>query len=162
MANRTVTTPSEKTLQITDLPLHSPTVWLAVTLGGGIGALLRFFWIAYFPFEWSGFPWAVFTQNIVGTFLMGWLLAIFTRKRGRQRYIRAFLGTGFVSSVTTFSGITVDLAAFTSSGHWMQLLLYPTISIITGLVFAWAGLLAGRNTRKLKNGSATLKPNRKR
>lgn len=150
MTDRTVIDPADKTPHITDLPLRSPIVWAAVALGGGAGAILRFFWGTFFPFTQSVFPWAVFTENITGAFVLGWLLAIFTRQRGKHRYIRAFFGTGLVGSFTTFSGITLDLATYSSPVNMLLLILYPAVSIATGLGLAWAGWVVGCKTRKIR------------
>ncbi len=128
-------------------------------MGGACGALLRYYWGILFSPAYHSFPWAVFTENITGAFVLGWLLTIFVRQRGRHRYLRAFFGTGLIGSFTTFSGITADLALFsgiatdpvTSSGAFnpVLLVLYPVVSILAGLGAAWAGWSAGRYTRYL-------------
>ena len=117
-------------------------------MGGAAGALLRFFWGEFFPASGTGFPWAVFTENITGAFILGWLLAVFIRRLGKHRYIRSFFGTGLVGSFTTFSGITTDLVIFTNSGSYLLLILYTSVSILAGLIAAWAGLTVGRIKRR--------------
>ena len=143
-----------------DLPLRNKFVWAAVALGGGFGAMLRFFWNKLFTEINTAFPLAQFTENIAGAFVLGWLLAIFIKRRGKHRYIRSFFGTGLIGSFTTFSGITTEMNEFLGLGIYStdvtefvltDLMLfagYPLISILCGLAAAWAGFLAGRKTRK--------------
>jgi fluoride ion exporter CrcB/FEX len=54
-----------------------------------------------------------------------------------------------VGSFTTFSGITLDLATYSSPINVLLLILYPAVSIVTGLGLAWAGWLVGCKTRKI-------------
>ncbi|MBP3193677.1 fluoride efflux transporter FluC [Natronogracilivirga saccharolytica] len=124
-------------------------IWPAVALGGAAGALLRFSWVTLFPYTNSDFPWAIFSENILGAFLLGWFLAIFTGKTGNQRYIRAFFGTGLIGSFTTFSGITIDLAAFVQQGILLMPVVYITLSVLAGLLAAFAGIFAGKRTKTI-------------
>ncbi|TVQ70893.1 MAG: CrcB family protein, partial [Balneolaceae bacterium] len=121
-------------------------VWPAIALGGSLGALLRYGWVTNFPVRDASFPWAIFSENVLGAFVLGWLLAIFIRKRGKHRYIRAFFGTGLIGSFTTFSGITLDLAHYVHNSSYLLLSLYTLLSITAGLIAAMAGLRAGRFT----------------
>ncbi len=121
-------------------------IWPAIALGGAIGALLRYSWVTFFPVHGTAFPWAIFSENILGAFLLGWLLAIFIRRRGKQRYIRAFFGTGLIGSFTTFSGITIDMAHYVHASSFLLAVLYPVLSIAAGLAAAYAGLRLGRIT----------------
>ena len=123
--------------------------WLvlpAIALGGALGALLRFGWVSFFPIRETIFPWAIFSENILGAFVLGWLLSIFIRRQGKHRYIRAFFGTGLIGSFTTFSGITIDLAHYYHNASYLLLSLYILLSIAAGLVAAFAGIWAGRTT----------------
>jgi fluoride exporter len=123
-------------------------IWLAVAGGGACGALMRFAWGALFPETSGNFPWAVFTENILGAFLLGGLLALFTGKTGNHQYIRSFFGTGMIGSFTTFSGITIDLAAFIHSDELFKAILYSISTVVAGLVAASIGLTGFRKIRR--------------
>jgi fluoride exporter len=131
-----------------DLPLRSPAVWFAVAMGGATGVLCRYGWTHVVSSTAWGFPWAVFTENILGAFMLGWLLAVFMRRKSMHRYSRAYFGTGLLGSFTTFSGITADMALYSSAGDWLLLVLYPLISVGLGLPAAWVGLRLGRIVRR--------------
>lgn len=121
-------------------------IWPMVAFGGATGALLRYSWVTFFPVQGASFPWAIFSENILGAFLLGWLLAIFIRRTGKHRYIRAFFGTGLIGSFTTFSGITIDMAHYVHASSFLLAVLYPVLSITAGLAAAYAGLRIGRIT----------------
>ena len=136
----------EQPVRVRDLPLRHPGVWLAVALGGAAGALMRYGWSLPFQTFSSDFPWAVYTENVVGAFLLGWLLRVFQHRVEMHRLVRAFLGTGLIGSFTTFSAITVDMERFYSDGAQVLVWLYPLVSVLAGLVAAAAGWHLGRNT----------------
>ena len=123
-------------------------IWPAMALGGALGALMRYGWVTLFPVQDTAFPLAIFTENILGAFLLGWLLAFFIRKRGKHRFIRAFFGTGLIGSFTTFSGITLDLAGFVHNSSFFLPVLYSMVSMAAGLAAALIGLRLGRATLK--------------
>ena len=129
--------------------LENLLIWPAVALGGAAGALLRFGWTAFFPVDYADFPWAIFSENLLGAFLLGWFLAIFSGKKGNSRYIRAFFGTGLIGSFTTFSGITIDLAEFLQQGMLLMPVVYITLSVLAGLLAAFAGISAGKRTKQI-------------
>ena len=69
---------------------------LMVTLGGGIGAALR-----YLTSEWitsDGFPWATLGVNLIGSFLMG-ALAIGLAENMISKDLALLLGTGLLGGL---------------------------------------------------------------
>lgn len=116
----------------------------AIAAGGACGALLRHGWMTIFPLRDTSIPWAVMSENVIGAFILGWLLSIFMKKQGKHRYIRAFFGTGLIGSFTTFSGITMDMAIMLHDGSWLIMTVYICISVTVGFVAAFLGLRVGR------------------
>jgi fluoride exporter len=120
----------------------------AVAAGGACGALLRYGWMTFFPLQGTAMPWAVLTENVIGAFILGWILSVFTKKKGKHRYIRAYLGTGLIGSFTTFSGITMDMAFMLHNGSWLVMAIYTSISVTAGLLAAFAGFRIGSIFKK--------------
>ena len=124
-------------------------VWLWVALGGAMGATARF---GVGRLIGSGaamtFPWATYTVNIVGSFLVGLLMA------GASRGLlpepaRAFLGIGVLGGFTTFSTFSADLVAMTGTPAGMsRQLLYCVASVAGGWLAAWAGFVLGLGWRR--------------
>jgi len=79
-----------------------------VGIGGFAGATLRYGVGAALP---GGFPWATLAVNVAGSLALGALLAE-QRLGGRfDAEVRLFVGTGFLSSFTTYSTFAVETAA---------------------------------------------------
>ena len=81
---------------------------LAVGSGGFLGAILRFYTAFHiariFPHQ---IPLATLSVNIIGSFLIGILAAIFMTFTPSNE-LRAFLITGFLGALTTYSTFALE------------------------------------------------------
>jgi fluoride exporter len=102
-------------------PAHLVVV-LAVSLGGGAGALARFAADSVAPEVW-----ATLGVNLAGCALIGVLVVLTTEVWRAHPLVRPFLGTGVLGGFTTFSTYALD-----AHGLW-----------VTGDRVAAAGYLAG-------------------
>ncbi|GAA2059123.1 MULTISPECIES: fluoride efflux transporter FluC [Streptomyces] len=127
----------------------SPTVVLAVALGGGLGATARYgatrLWDV--PVE-TGFPWTILAVNTLGCALIGALMVI-TEERG-HRLARPFLGTGVLGGFTTFSAYAGGARTLTDAGRVGPALGYLVLTLAAAMAAVWAGTAA---TRSLRAGS---------
>lgn len=107
------TGPQTETGQQTDSepPTHSPDQLksvLLVAVGGFAGAVLRHVVAVALP---GGFPWGTLAVNVTGSFALG-ILLFEAKLAGRlSAETRLILGTGFLSSFTTYSTFAVQTAA---------------------------------------------------
>ncbi len=118
-----------------------------VAAGGGLGGLARLGLNTALPRPAGGFPWATFTENVLGSLLIGVLLVLVLEvwaSRPRLRYLRPFLGTGVLGGFTTFSAYTSDTRALLASGHSGVALLYLFGSLGAGLLAVVVGLALTR------------------
>ncbi|MFI5779423.1 fluoride efflux transporter FluC [Nocardia sp. NPDC051570] len=74
-----------------------------IALGGSVGALARYGLAQLWPTPVGGFPWATFTTNVLGCFLIGVLMVLITDVWMAHRLLRPFLGVGILGGFTTFS-----------------------------------------------------------
>ena len=82
----------------------SPVPVLAViSAGGALGALARYGLATAWPHPATGFPWATWTINVSGSFLIGVLMVLIERRFADRRLIRPFFGVGILGGYTTFS-----------------------------------------------------------
>lgn len=93
-------------------PLHG-SVLLAVSVGGALGAVLRYSLTLAEPDD-SGFPWTTFTINLVGAFLLA-LLPASARVR-RHPLLPPLLGTGVLGGFTTLSTWSEQTRALVADG----------------------------------------------
>ena len=57
-----------------------------------------------------------------------------------ERYLRVFLGTGFLGAYTTFSTFSVETDLLVKDGHGLTAAVYVAASIVVGLGAALCGV----------------------
>ena len=78
--------------------------------------------------------------NVLGAFILGWLVGLPIRPK-RQLLI----GIGFCGSLTTFSSWMVHCVTFIAEGHWLAALGLIGLTLGLGLGAAALGVLVGRS-----------------
>lgn len=114
---------------------------VAVFVGGIVGTGLRYGADALIPHTNTTFPLSTLLVNVVGSFLLGLLVARFWMRA--STWLKAGLGTGLVGSFTTFSAIMVSIVAQASNGLWLLSLGYLILSLAIGFGAAALGLRLG-------------------
>jgi CrcB protein len=99
-----------------------------VALGGFAGATCRYLVALAAP---VGFPWGTLAVNVVGSFLLGVLLYESRLVGALSAETRLVVGTGFLSSFTTYSTFALETAA-----------LDPTLAVVNVAANYALGLLA--------------------
>ena len=109
---------------------------LLVALGAAAGAPTRCLidrWIQ--SRHESGYPWGTFAVNMIGSFILGSLVAI----AGTSGY--ALLGTGFCGALTTYSTFGFETVGLVRTRARIAALVNVAGSIAIGLLFAWLGVI---------------------
>ena len=119
-------------------------VLAVVALGGMLGASARYGVAQWQPTRPGHFPWATFVTNLSGSFLLGLLLVLLLERFPPTRLVRPFLATGIIGAFTTMATYEVETALLIKDGHWLTGVVYGVGSLTAGLVFAYAGISAGR------------------
>ncbi|MEP3346731.1 MAG: fluoride efflux transporter CrcB [Litoreibacter sp.] len=111
---------------------------LQVALGGAIGASLRFLaGVGIFKLTGPGFPVAVLSVNILGSFVMG-MFVVFAAKTSNT-HLSPFVMTGLLGGFTTFSAFSLEAYTLFERGQTGAAGLYVLASVILSI----AGLIAG-------------------
>lgn len=126
-------------------PLHaSPVALLLVLIGGAIGTAGRASLAEAFPPADGGWPWVTFAVNVVGSFLLGVLVAVVSgREVGQLRYVRPALGAGVLGGFTTYSTFAVEVDRLVSGGAIGLGLVYAGLSVVLGVLAAAVGVVVG-------------------
>lgn len=116
----------------------------AIAAGGALGAPARYELDLAWTSPAHGIPWATFTANASGCFVLGALLVLVLERWPPTRYVRPFAATGFVGAYTTWSTFVVEMSLLTKDGHAGTAALYGALSLVTGLVATVAGMRLAR------------------
>lgn len=109
-----------------------------VMLGGFLGSICRF-GLGEWLTTTNSFPIGTFIINILGCFVLGWLLTFAALKKNIPANMVLLTGTGFIGSFTTFSTFSVETIYLVKSGHPLVAVLYIVASILIGLLFSFLG-----------------------
>ena len=113
---------------------------LYVAIGGVLGVLARF-GIGRMSLHHEWLLWSTVGINIVGSFLLGLLVA----EHWFDRDLREGLGVGFLGGFTTFSTFSVQAVLEVDAGEPGRAIVYVLGSVLGGLVAAAAGYALGRS-----------------
>jgi len=111
--------------------------FLLVGLGGGIGSMLRY--ASYLFLSNKNFPFATLTVNIIGSFIIGLVLALSVKDENFLNNWKLFLATGICGGFTTFSALSAENVALLQTGKYFIALVYVAASIVLGIAAAWLG-----------------------
>ena len=115
-----------------------------VALGGAVGASLRYLLgIAILRgFGHTGFPVAILTANVIGSFLMG-VFVVAAAQRGLT-HLSPLVMTGLLGGFTTFSAFSMETMVLFERGDYGQAALYVLLSVALSVGGLAAGLWFAR------------------
>ena len=109
--------------------------WLAVAVGGALGAMARYavsIWV--FNYSSDKFPYATLSVNVLGSFIMGILFVIIVERAALPAEMRSLLMVGFLGAFTTFSTFSLDALSLWQNGHLFVALVYVLATVVLCLV----------------------------
>lgn len=91
---------------------------LAIGSGGFIGAILRAYLNGvishHFPHQ---LPYGTLGVNLIGSFVMGVLIALFLHTTIFSIHTKSFLSTGILGALTTYSTFAIESFMLLQGGH---------------------------------------------
>jgi len=111
-----------------------------VMLGGATGSLMRYVFGAAIMARIGGrFPAGTVVINITGSFLIGFLMTLFTERLQPHPNWRFLLVVGFLGGYTTFSALEWETFSLVrDGGRWLGLL-NVVGSVLLGYIAVWLG-----------------------
>jgi CrcB protein len=115
-------------------------VWIA--LGGAAGSVARAMVALSLP---ARFPWATLAVNVLGSLLIGWLMArLGPMETPGAASLRSLLVTGFCGGFTTFSAFSWQTLEQMQKGQWGGAAANLLLSVLLCLLAVWLGFKLGR------------------
>jgi len=113
---------------------------LAVSVGAILGANARYWLGLWFDTRFaSRFPLGTLAINLTGCLLLGFFVALTTRRIALGPQWRLLLAVGFLGSYTTFSTFSVETLGLLDEGSSGPALTNVLLSVVGGLAGAWLG-----------------------
>lgn len=118
---------------------------LAVTIGGGAGAAMRYI-MAGLVQQWTSdeFPYGTLVVNILGSLLLGFIVQIAESKTGPGPWLRLLLTVGLCGGFTTFSTFSLESFRLLQDGSYLLAAGNIAGSLVLCLVGIWAGMVLAR------------------
>jgi CrcB protein len=119
--------------------------YFLVFVGGGIGAAARYWLSGWVPAKiQSDLPVGTLTVNILGCFLIGFLMSAFEERFLAQPSMRVFLTIGILGGFTTFSTFSFETVALMRDGEVLFATANIVVSILTCIGGTAIGMYVGR------------------
>jgi fluoride exporter len=113
---------------------------VAISIGGSLGALLRW-WLGmslnhYLPV----IPPGTLAANLIGAYVVGMAVAFFASYPALAPEWRLFVITGFCGGLTTFSTFSAELVALLQQGRGTWALSAAAVHLFGSLIMTFAGI----------------------
>lgn len=123
---------------------NAAVVWIAIGLGGALGALARHMLNVLVQGRYALFPGGIFVVNAAGCLAIGLLAGLLAAGRvhlGEPG--RLFLIVGFLGGFTTFSAYALDTLTLVRGGHTGLAAANAFGQLATGMAAVWLGFTVG-------------------
>lgn len=120
--------------------------YLAIFLGGGLGACLRHYaTLMAHRFFGMRYPYGTFLINVTGSVFLGFVATLALQRSGSfNPQVRLFLATGVAGGFTTFSTFSWEILTLFREGQILAGVLYSAVSVIIGLIGVYLGYLMAK------------------
>ena len=118
---------------------------LAVAMGGGFGATLRYLTILVgVRLFGTGFPVGTVAVNLAGCFVAGLLVGILEQRAALSATVQLLVFTGFLGAFTTLSTFSVETITLYRAGSWGLAMTNIMLNAVMGIAMVVLGMVAAR------------------
>ena len=119
---------------------------LYVGLGGFCGSLARYGLALLYPPGIGALPLATLGANLLGSFFIGLLSALFLDP-GLHPGFRLYFIVGLLGGFTTFSSFSLETIKLLQTGNPGKAIFYVLTSVLGGLALTAGGFILGKTLR---------------
>ena len=125
--------------------MSTPKALILVAIGGALGAFFRACIALWIPHVNStDIPWNTLFVNLLGCFIMGFLMWCALEVWPHQLWLRPFLGAGVLGGFTTFSAFAGEVVLLADGCAWLSAVLYIVVTLIGGVLLVRVGVALGK------------------
>lgn len=117
---------------------------LAVFIGAGCGACLRWWLGLVLNPVFPTLPLGTLAANLIGGYLVGLAAVTFSIKSGLAPELRLLAITGFLGGLTTFSTFSAEVVSLMARAQFGWALATAGLHLSGSLVLTWLGMLTAR------------------
>lgn len=121
---------------------------LLIALGGALGTSLRY-GLGVGMTKWLGpsFPFGTLAANVIGSFLLGVVMASAGDREIAGVRWTDLLGIGVLGGFTTYSSFNFDVIRLAEHDEWGKAGLYLLATVVVCVLAGLGGLMLGRSIR---------------
>jgi len=117
---------------------------MLVATGGALGAVLRYLLTNFSKLFFASSIYGTISVNILGSFLIGYLISSDINNNLSENFIKFFLIIGLLGSFTTFSAFSYEVVDLLNSKKYVSSFTYIFISIFICIISAYLGTLLNK------------------
>ena len=111
--------------------------------GGGLTRYYLSGWV--YSVLGKAFPYGTFAVNILGAYLIGFIMELSLRSAIISDTLRIGLTVGFMGGLTTFSTFSYETFRLLEDGQFGVAFLNVLASVVVCLLFTWLGIISIRS-----------------
>ncbi len=115
-----------------------------VATGGATGAVMRYILTSLSKTLFASSIYGTLSVNILGSFLIGYLITSDYTKSLSEDFVKFFLIIGLLGSFTTFSAFSYEVVNLINSKKMFISFLYIFFSILLCILFAYIGMIINK------------------
>src|SRR5882762_6218509 len=112
----------------------------AVALGGALGCLFRWYLAIFLNRYFPAIPPGTLAANLIGCYIVGMAIALFTAYPAFAPEWRLFVTTGFCGGLTTFSTFSAEIVVLLQTGRATWALGAVAVHLLGSLSMTFAGI----------------------
>lgn len=124
-----------------------------IALGSAIGGGARYL-LSRAVHDWGAFtfPAGTLVVNVLGAFVLGFVMRYALDTSALSSEFRAFLTTGLLGGFTTFSAFSYETATQLEDGNYKRAVTYVLLSVLGCLLAMYLGFAGARGVSSVLRG----------
>lgn len=118
--------------------------FLWICLGGALGTGARYLLGGWLHRPGEALPYGTLCANVIGSFLLGLVMAVALSEESFSPTLRLSLTVGFLGGFTTYSTFNYETLERLRSGAWGLAGLYLALTLLGCLLAGFLGMATGR------------------